>query len=93
MFVLPNHMVFVILNIESLLGGFEMTVKEKKKTVAFTFTESEVALIDEIVDIENDRRKSIAREYNLPFKKYNRSTFVLAMIEEKKRKYEEQGEI
>lgn len=93
MFALQNHMVFVILDIESLLGGFKMTVKEKKKTVAFTFTESEVALIDEIVDIENDRRKTIAREYNLPFKKYNRSTFVLAMIEEKKRKYAEQGEI
>lgn len=70
-----------------------MTVKEKKKTWAFTFTESEIQIIDEIVDIESDRRHSIAREHNLPFKKYNRSTFVLAMIEEKKRKYQEQGEI
>lgn len=67
--------------------------KEKKKNYQFTFTPSEIELIEEIVDIENDRRKSIAREHNLPFKKYNRSTFVLAMIEEKKRKYEEQGEI
>lgn len=70
-----------------------MAVKEKKKTWAFTFTENEMKIIDEIVDIENDRRMSIAREHNLPFKKYNRSTFVLAMIEEKKRKYEEQGEL
>ncbi|MGI2813676.1 hypothetical protein [Bacillus cytotoxicus] len=70
-----------------------MIVKEKKKTWSFTFTESEMALIDEIVDIENDRRKTIAREHNLPFKKYNRSTFFLAMIEEKKGKYKEQGEI
>ncbi|MGH0573360.1 hypothetical protein [Bacillus mycoides] len=73
-----------------------MTVKdkkEKKKNYQFTFTPSEIELIEEIVDIENDRRKSIARENNLPFKKYNRNTFILAMIEEKKRKYEEQGEI
>lgn len=67
--------------------------KEKKKNYQFTFTPSEIELIEEIVDIENDRRKTIARENNLPFKKYNRNTFILAMIEEKKRKYEEQGEI
>ncbi|MES5930275.1 hypothetical protein QCI77_30765 [Bacillus cereus group sp. MG9] len=73
-----------------------MTVKdnkEKKKNYQFTFTPSEIELIEEIVDIENDRRKTVARENNLPFKKYNRNTFILAMIQEKKRKYEEQGEI
>ncbi|EEM31456.1 hypothetical protein [Bacillus thuringiensis] len=68
-------------------------IKEKKKNYQFTFTPSEMELIEEIVDIENDRRKTIARENNLPFKKYNRNTFILAMIEEKKRKYQEQGEI
>lgn len=67
--------------------------KEKKKNYQFTFTPSEIELIEEIVDIENDRRMTIARENNLPFKKYNRNTFILAMIEEKKRKYKEQGEL
>ncbi|HDR3452207.1 hypothetical protein P4388_21665 [Bacillus thuringiensis] len=67
--------------------------KEKKKNYQFTFTPSEIELIEEIVDIENDRRMTIARENNLPFKKYNRNTFILALIQEKKRKYEEQGEI
>ncbi|PFC26417.1 hypothetical protein CN264_10275 [Bacillus cereus] len=67
--------------------------KEKKKNYQFTFTPREMELIEEIVDIENDRRMTIARENNLPFKKYNRNTFILALIQEKKRKYEEQGEI
>lgn len=70
-----------------------MTVKEKKKNYQFTFTPSEMELIEEIIDIENDRRKTIARENNLPFKKYNRNTFLLALIEERKRKYQEQGEL
>ncbi|EMW0391709.1 hypothetical protein AADZ13_005961 [Bacillus cereus] len=70
-----------------------MTVKEKKKNRVLTLTDSEIALIDEIIDIENDRRKTVARELNLDFKPYNRSSFYLAMIQEKKRKYESQGEL
>ncbi|OTZ16623.1 hypothetical protein BK756_00720 [Bacillus thuringiensis serovar aizawai] len=67
-------------------------VKEERKNRVFRFTDTEVSLIDELFDIENDKRMTIAREKNLKYKALNRTRFILYMAEERRRKYEEQGE-
>ncbi|AJA23891.1 TPA: hypothetical protein ACR3Z0_006082 [Bacillus thuringiensis] len=67
-------------------------VKEERKNRVFRFTDTEVSLIDELIDIENDKRMTIAREKNLKYKALNRTSFILYMAEERRRKYEEQGE-
>jgi hypothetical protein len=66
-------------------------ISEERKHRSFRFTDSELSLIDELVDIENDRRMTIAREMNLKYKALNRTSFILYMAEERRRKYEEQG--
>jgi hypothetical protein len=83
----------MLLCIYKVLGGCEMTVvKEERKNRVFRFTDTEVSLIDELIDIENDKRMTIAREKNLKYKALNRTSFILYMAEERRRKYEEQGE-
>ncbi|MBD2798835.1 hypothetical protein ID856_20460, partial [Xenorhabdus sp. 18] len=48
-------------------------VKEERKNRVFRFTDTEVSLIDELIDIENDKRMTIAREKNLKYKALNRT--------------------
>ncbi|MGN4637558.1 hypothetical protein [Bacillus cereus group sp. MYBK34-1] len=66
---------------------------ELKKPRSFRFSDSELELIDELIDIENDRRMTVAREMNLEYKALNRTSFLLYLAEEKKRKYQAQGEM
>jgi hypothetical protein len=69
-------------------------VAEIKKHRSFRFSDDEISLIDELVDIENDRRKTVAREMNLEYKALNRTSFLLYYLaQERKRKYQEQGEL
>ncbi|HGF6581004.1 TPA: hypothetical protein ACF2YW_005805 [Bacillus cereus] len=68
-------------------------VAEIKKHRSFRFSDDEISLIDELVDIENDRRKTVAREMNLEYKALNRTSFLLYLAQERKRKYQEQGEL
>lgn len=68
-------------------------VKEEKKIRGFRFTDSEMELIDELVDIENDKRMTIAKENKLIYKPLNRTSFLLSLIAEKERFYKEQGEM
>ncbi|WP_242296877.1 MULTISPECIES: hypothetical protein [unclassified Bacillus cereus group] len=68
-------------------------VAEVKKHRSFRFSDEEISLIDELVDIENDRRKTVAREMNLEYKSLNRTSFLLYLVQERRRKYQEQGEI
>ena len=68
-------------------------VTEIKKHRSFRFSDEEISLIDELVDIENDRRKTVAREMNLDYKALNRTSFLLYLAQERKRKYQEHGEI
>ncbi|EJQ14137.1 hypothetical protein P4V96_27125 [Bacillus thuringiensis] len=68
-------------------------LKEVSKPRSFRFTDSQLAIIDELVDIENDRRRTVAREMNLEYKDLNRTSFLWYLAEEKKRKYQEQGEM
>jgi hypothetical protein len=68
-------------------------VAEVKKHRSFRFSDEEISLIDELVDIENDRRKTVAREMNLEYKALNRTSFFLYLAQERRRKYQEQGEI
>ncbi|MDA2688882.1 hypothetical protein PDR89_27570 [Bacillus cereus group sp. Bc002] len=68
-------------------------VAEVKKHRSFRFSDEEISLIDELVDIENDRRKTVAREMNLEYKSLNRTSFLLYLAQERRRKYQEQGEI
>ncbi|OTZ17853.1 hypothetical protein BK756_00530, partial [Bacillus thuringiensis serovar aizawai] len=58
-------------------------VKEERKNRVFRFTDTEVSLIDELIDIENDKRITIAREKNLKYKALNRTSFILYMAEER----------
>ncbi|MDA2610081.1 hypothetical protein PDQ29_28220 [Bacillus cereus] len=67
--------------------------KDVKKPRSFRFSDNELELIDELLDIENDRRKTVAREMSLKYKALNRTSFLLYLAEEKKRKYQAQGEI
>ncbi|MGG4559580.1 hypothetical protein [Bacillus toyonensis] len=67
--------------------------KDIKKPRSFRFSDNELELIDELLDIENDRRKTVAREMSLQYKALNRTSFLLYLAEEKKRKYQAQGEI
>lgn len=68
-------------------------VKEVSKPRSFRFTDKQLELIDELVDIENDRRMTVAREMNLEYKSLNRTSLLLYLVEEKKRKYQALGEI
>ncbi|HFJ9460312.1 TPA: hypothetical protein ACGW7F_005709 [Bacillus cereus] len=68
-------------------------VKEVSKPRSFRFTDKQLELIDELVDIENDRRMTVAREMNLEYKALNRTSLLLYLVEEKKRKYQALGEI
>ncbi|MGH0854832.1 hypothetical protein ACRS52_21295 [Bacillus cytotoxicus] len=68
-------------------------VKEERKNRVFRFTDTEIAIIDELIDIENDKRMCIAKEHNLVYKPLNRTSFLISLIKEKKRHYEELGEI
>lgn len=84
----------MILCVYKVLGGFEMpVVKEERKNRVFRFTDNEVSLIDELIDIENDRRMTIAKENNLIYKPLNRTSFLLSLVAEKERYYKEQGEM
>lgn len=84
----------MLLCVYKVLGGFEMTVvKEERKNRVFRFTDNEVSLIDELIDIENDRRMTIAKENNLIYKPLNRTSFLLSLVSEKERFYKELGEI
>lgn len=67
--------------------------KDVKKPRSFRFSDNELDLIDELLDIENDRRKTVAREMSLKYKALNRTSFLLYLAEEKRRKYQAQGEI
>ncbi|MDA1861375.1 hypothetical protein PDK22_27240 [Bacillus cereus group sp. BY122LC] len=67
--------------------------KDVKKPRSFRFSDNELELIDELLDIENDRRKTVAREMSLKYKALNRTSFLLYLAEEKKRKYQAQGEL
>lgn len=68
-------------------------VKEEKKIRGFRLTDSEMELIDELLDIENDKRMTIAKEHGLVFKSLNRTSFIISLINEKKRHYEKLGEL
>ncbi|HHB1889134.1 hypothetical protein J0818_30525 [Bacillus cereus] len=68
-------------------------VKEEKKIRGFRFSDKEIELIDELVDIENDKRMTIAKEHDLVFKSLNRTSFLLSLVNEKKRYYEKLGEL
>ncbi|WP_324657159.1 hypothetical protein [Bacillus cereus] len=68
-------------------------VKEEKKIRGFRLTDSEMELIDELLDIENDKRMTIAKEHDLVFKPLNRTSFLISLINEKKRHYEKLGEM
>lgn len=84
----------MLLCVYKVLGGSEMTVvKEERKNRVFRFTDNEVSLIDELIDIENDRRMTIAKENNLIYKPLNRTSFLLSLVSEKERFYKELGEI
>ncbi len=84
----------MLLYVYKVLGGFEMTVvKEERKNRVFRFTDNEVSLIDELIDIENDRRMTIAKENNLIYKPLNRTSFLLSLVSEKERFYKDLGEI
>lgn len=84
----------MILCVYKVLGGSEMSVvKEERKNRVFRFTDNEVSLIDELIDIENDRRMTIAKENNLIYKPLNRTSFLLSLVAEKERYYKEQGEM
>ncbi|EOO08276.1 hypothetical protein [Bacillus cereus] len=67
--------------------------KNIKKGRSFRFSDNELELIDELLDIENDRRKTVAREMSLKYKALNRTSFLLYLAEEKKRKYQAIGEM
>ncbi|MFY4675296.1 hypothetical protein [Bacillus anthracis] len=67
--------------------------KDIRKPRSFRFSDNELELIDELLDIENDRRKTVAREMSLKYKALNRTSFILYLAEEKKRKYQAQGEM
>lgn len=67
--------------------------KNIRKPRSFRFSDNELELIDELLDIENDRRKTVAREMSLKYKALNRTSFLLYLAEEKKRKYQAQGEM
>ncbi len=60
-------------------------VKEERKNRVFRFTDKEVSLIDELIDIENDRRMTIAKENKLIYKPLNRTSFLLSLVAEKER--------
>uniref|UniRef100_UPI000E2A3BA7 hypothetical protein n=1 Tax=Serratia marcescens TaxID=615 RepID=UPI000E2A3BA7 len=64
-------------------------VKEERKNRVFRFTDNEVSLIDELIDIENDRRMTIAKENKLIYKPLNRTSFLLSLVAEKERFYKE----
>lgn len=68
-------------------------LKEVSKPRSFRFTDGQLSLIDELVDIENDRRMTVAREMNLEYKPLNRTSFLWYLAQEKKRKYQDQGEL
>ncbi|MCM3738520.1 hypothetical protein M3215_22770 [Bacillus cytotoxicus] len=68
-------------------------LNEERKSRSFRLTDSEMSLIDDLVDIENDRRMTIARENNLVYKPLNRTSLLLYLIQEKKCKYEQLGEM
>lgn len=67
--------------------------KDIKKPRSFRFSDNELELIDELLDIENDRRQTVAREMSLQYKALNRTSFLLYLAEERKRKYQAQGEM
>lgn len=49
-------------------------------------------LLDELLFIENDRRQIAADLNNLKFTPYNRTTFLEALLLEKKKQFEREGE-
>lgn len=70
-----------------------IVVKEEKKIRGFCLIDSEMELIDELLDIENDKCMIIVKEYDLFFKFLNCISFFILLINEKKCYYEKLGEI
>jgi len=53
----------------------------------------DLELLDELIEIENDRRMIAAELNNLKYVAYNRTTFLEALIKERKRYFEREGEM
>ncbi|PFB90091.1 hypothetical protein CN283_08145 [Bacillus thuringiensis] len=68
-------------------------VKEISKPRSFRFTDSQLAFIDELVDIENQKRMRVAEEMNLVYRPLNRTSFLMYLAEEKNRKNNMQGQL